>query len=46
MTIFLEDSYIPRWLVKLDGDPFDLEEYPVCFPKGEVQAVTIGLKPS
>lgn len=31
-----------RWLIKLDGDHFDLEEYPRWFPKGEVHAVTVG----
>ena len=31
-----------RWFVKLDGDVFDLEEFPLRFPKGDVHAVTIG----
>lgn len=28
-----------RWLVQLSGDPFDLEEYPRCFPDGDVFAI-------
>lgn len=30
-----------RWLVKLEGDLFDLEEYPRWFPRGDVYAVTL-----
>jgi hypothetical protein len=28
-----------RWLVKLEGDPFDLEELPYWFPSGDVHAI-------
>ncbi|WP_157201986.1 hypothetical protein [Massilia sp. Root335] len=29
-----------QWLVQLQGDPFDLEEFPRWFPKGNVHAIT------
>ena len=28
-----------RWLVQLEGDPFDLEEFPYWFPDGDVYAI-------
>jgi hypothetical protein len=30
-----------RWLVQLKGEPFDLEEFPRWFPKGDVYALTL-----
>jgi len=30
-----------RWLVKLEGDRFDLEEYPYWFPQGDAYAITL-----
>lgn len=31
---------MPRWLVKIEGTPFDLEDFPHWFPRGEVFATT------
>ena len=28
-----------RWLVQLSGDHMDLEEFPRCFPDGDISAV-------
>ena len=32
-------SSVPRWTVRIEGAPFDIEDYPDWFPKGPVRAV-------